>query len=555
MSLALRISKTNDRLTTNDFDLSQLAFTFAKRTPVVKATQIEMMHTHTSRLAFIVCSLVLASPFGVAQELCGVQEAVCRAPIPASYSPGTMEPVPVIFHVVVSSDSYSIPLDRIQRQITVLNSEYQQSGITFFIQSISKIVDPDNATNFKTPNFVDYMKLYNVFPNEYSNYFLPQLSNPNGAVLYIPEVLNSDDVVGKNIDGIFMNQGALTLATGDPGLRDTGVHEFGHYFGLDHTFVTSCLGCDNDAVSDTPIHRNQDQNKCPTDDPDSCPEPGIDPIRNFMNYTSAECRNEFTDGQISRIQYFREIKRPLLGSRSQTSIFFDSYSAPTTLNNISISGQDIIILPGSDVTISGSITLNNGARMYISSGASLSNIGDIILSNGSTLEIRQHPTQVVINGNISVSGGSSFSIGFDDFDPVEPTDPGLLSGTPSSSSTSGNIEVKSLGNLLVSGENSSFFVGKSGVFTLSPGRSATFENGGVFRTQGTVQLDRNATFVVEPTAGEPDFFPQVASSSFRLGKDAKLAFRNGGYTIAGNSDIGRPLVIERLLELVSNSVG
>lgn len=67
----------------------------------------------------------------------------------------------------------------------------------------------------------------------------------------------------------------------------TAVHEVGHWFGLLHTFQDqTCASTDRgDYIDDTP------QEATPTDGcpvgKDSCPgSPGVDPIGNYMDYSS-----------------------------------------------------------------------------------------------------------------------------------------------------------------------------------------------------------------------------------------------------------------------------
>ncbi|KAI5356770.1 Putative peptidase M43, pregnancy-associated plasma-A [Septoria linicola] len=78
------------------------------------------------------------------------------------------------------------------------------------------------------------------------------------------------------------------------------VHEAGHWFGLNRTFVGSWDSATGDFVDDIPTQRSEIYG-CPAGS-DSCPDqPGMNPIRNFMGYTSDNCTSEFTAGQKRRM--------------------------------------------------------------------------------------------------------------------------------------------------------------------------------------------------------------------------------------------------------------
>ncbi|KAJ3096675.1 hypothetical protein HDU96_000685 [Phlyctochytrium bullatum] len=78
----------------------------------------------------------------------------------------------------------------------------------------------------------------------------------------------------------------------------TLTHEIGHWLGLFHTFQGGCSGT-GDGVADTPPQASPSSG-CPVGR-DSCAGGGVDPIRNYMDYSFDSCMNNFTPGQYSRI--------------------------------------------------------------------------------------------------------------------------------------------------------------------------------------------------------------------------------------------------------------
>ena len=107
--------------------------------------------------------------------------------------------------------------------------------------------------------------------------------------------------VPKKRDGVVVLNESLPGGSAEPyNEGDTLTHEVGHWLNLYHSFQN---GCDypGDAVSDTPYQDDGDNIFFCEESDDTCPQPGTDPVHNFMSYGDDPCLDEFTGGQADRM--------------------------------------------------------------------------------------------------------------------------------------------------------------------------------------------------------------------------------------------------------------
>jgi hypothetical protein len=105
------------------------------------------------------------------------------------------------------------------------------------------------------------------------------------------------------MDGVIIDWESMVRTSkryaGQYDLGKTAAHEAGHWFGLYHVFQGACNNW-GDYVDDTPPQSIATFG-CP-EGQDSCKEPGIDSIHNYMDYSFDSCYNQFTAGQAARAQ-------------------------------------------------------------------------------------------------------------------------------------------------------------------------------------------------------------------------------------------------------------
>jgi hypothetical protein len=103
------------------------------------------------------------------------------------------------------------------------------------------------------------------------------------------------------LDGLVLLNDSLPGGSAAPyNEGDTATHEIGHWLGLFHTFQNGC-SFPGDSVDDTPYQLDGDNIFFCTESDDTCPQPGTDPVHNFMSYGDDPCLDMFTAGQSERM--------------------------------------------------------------------------------------------------------------------------------------------------------------------------------------------------------------------------------------------------------------
>jgi len=211
----------------------------------------------------------------------------------------------VHWHVV--SAGLKIPLGdipdlQIVNSMSVLNNAFQGSGVSFQLMNISRTI---NATWFN--------QVEQTSPFQLDMKKTLRLGGPSDLNIYTVGFKNTSDpgLLGYstfpwNAASNPIDDGVVILFSTVPGgstpnfnQGQTLTHEVGHWVGLYHTFQGGCT-TSGDYVDDTPCEASP-ATGCP-ESRDSCFQPGVDPIHNFMDFTYDSCMTEFTPGQQNRLR-------------------------------------------------------------------------------------------------------------------------------------------------------------------------------------------------------------------------------------------------------------
>lgn len=213
--------------------------------------------------------------------------------------------IPVYFHVISKDSTASggnIPDSQITNQISVLNSDYSGSGLTFSLAATTRTVNSDwfNNAGPDTSQQDAMKKALRTGGATALNLYSVGFTSGDSAGLLGYSTFPSDYSSAPTDDGVvFLFSSVPGGSTTNYNEGRTVTHEVGHWVGLYHTFQGGCSGS-GDSVSDTPAEASA-ASGCPTGR-DTCSSSGVDPIHNYMDYSYDSCMNQFTAGQFTRLQ-------------------------------------------------------------------------------------------------------------------------------------------------------------------------------------------------------------------------------------------------------------
>ena len=264
---------------------------------------------------------------------------------------GGVHTIPVVVHLVHNNGPANLTNPQVQAAIQQLNDAFANVGyynpatgadteIQFCLAQrdplgngttgITRTISP-LTTMDKNTDDAALKALIQWNSNDYINiWVVDEILGGTAGYAYLPSAH------GNAVDGIVIEDRFMGFT---PSETSVLVHEMGHYFGLYHTFEGGCTNnsctADGDKVCDTPPDNTTARppctvvtNSCTSDEDDTSTNNPFravalggqgdqpDQKENYMDYSDLACYDQFSQGQVDRMQFFLHgIRASLLASQ------------------------------------------------------------------------------------------------------------------------------------------------------------------------------------------------------------------------------------------------
>lgn len=275
---------------------------------------------------------------------------------------GGVVTIPVVVHIIQSSNHNLVTMTDIQSQLDILNEDYRKmantpgdgSGVDTFYEFCLASIDPNGCPTDGVIRVVDPILAYHNrdtaqaqmkgasqwSPFNYLNMWVPRVIDTpgqGGGSVIGYATFPTNLAIQSALDGVVIHSGFFGRYSDQQYQGRTATHELGHWMGLYHTFQGACTGSSStnctsqgDRVCDTPQALEANYN-CPTGINSCIDTPVDDPdqIDNYMDYADGVCQSRFTQGQKDRMDYFMvNFRGQLIAPSNTTATGCDGSQSP-----------------------------------------------------------------------------------------------------------------------------------------------------------------------------------------------------------------------------------